>query len=114
MAKINAIGNGIIFRFKDSLSLKDGLHKKQFQDITDEGIVYSTPSESMDNPRWAFVTSVGPDVGDIFVNDCVLVTALKWTTAISFEGQDYWKTDADQILAIDNEYRTTLTSLTAA
>lgn len=103
MANINAIGNGIIFQFNDQMALNDGLHKKQFKDVTESGIVYSTASESMENARWATVTSVGPDVVCVSAGDRVLVTALKWTNAISFEGQDYWKTDEDQLLAIDEE-----------
>lgn len=108
MAKIAAFADGIIFQFEDRLKLTDDGGKKQFLNVTESGIQYANSDDSYDSSRWGVVTSVGPEIADVYVGDRVLVTALKWTNAINFEGDDYWKTDGDQILAIDPEVRDSL------
>jgi hypothetical protein len=104
MSHPRALYDGVIFQFEDKILLKDDTHKKQFKDTTNWGFEMTSAENSMERPRWVIVVSVGEEVTTIKPGDRVLVTALKWTTAMSIDNIDYWKTDINQVLAIDDDH----------
>lgn len=101
MAQLKAIRNHIVFQFNDGFSNRD---VKQFADKTDWGFEVVRHNDSMERPRWVTVISVGhecPD--DIKPGMHVLLEPLKWTSAFDFEGQEYWRSDSDCVLAVDED-----------
>lgn len=101
MAELKAIRNHVVFQFLDKFSNRD---VKQFANTTDWGFEVVRHHESMELPRWVKVISVGHEApADIQPGMHVLIEALKWTSAFDFEGQEYWRSDADCVLAIDED-----------
>lgn len=99
MAELKAIRNHIIFKFVDGFSNRD---VRQFADKTDWGFEIVRHNESMESPRLVDVVAVGHEVpNDIRPGLRVLVEPLKWTDSFKFGDEEYWRTDSDHILAID-------------
>lgn len=93
--QLQAFGNGIIFKFQDELL--GGM----FAQTTESGI-YIPPShqDTTQSTRISTVVAVGPRVKNVTVGDNVLIEPLKWTEHFVIDGQKFWKTDEDQVLAI--------------
>lgn len=101
MAQLKAIHNHIVFQFKDEFSNRD---VKQFADKTDWGFEVVRHKDSMETPRWVIVIAVGHEAPeDIQPGMTVLLEPLKWTEAFKFDGESYWRSDADCVLAIDED-----------
>lgn len=101
MSKLKALYNNIIFQFVDELVIRNGV--THFLDKTDWGfIIGANANRSLNSPRIVNVIAVGPKVdSEIKPGVRALIEPLKWTQGISFEGQTYWKTNNDHVLAID-------------
>lgn len=96
MARMRAIRNHILFQFIDSIS------NGKFVEATNWGFEIGQNDDSSGKTcRHVVITHIGPEVSDnITVGDTAVVENLKWTEAFKFEGEDYWRTDSDQILMI--------------
>lgn len=103
--KFRMLNNDIMFQFEDEDAiLRDGKKTQRgFKEKTDWGFEFVTPKESAGNARWGVVVAIGPDVDstDIDIGRRILIENLKWTSGIQFEGQEYWKTNDEQVLAVD-------------
>lgn len=102
MTKLRPILNHIIFQFEDELVTAKG--RKQFASQTDWGFkVIADFDNDVKSPRWVRVVSVGPKVsGEITEGSRILVEALQWTEGAKFEGQEYWMTNEDKVLAVED------------
>jgi len=111
MANLRAIQNHVIFQFEDETTRKDNFGKSlgQFCETTDWGFEVSIYDESAKKPRWATVISAGPKAYGVTENMRVLVESLKWTSSVKFQGELYWRTDMENILAVENIKQPSLT-----
>lgn len=100
MAELTAIRNHIIFQFVDGKTKHMGV--TQFQEKTEWGLEYVRVDDSTKLPRWGRIICVGPEVSeDLQPGMAVLIEPLAWTNEFDFEGEDYWRTDSDRILGIE-------------
>ena len=103
MAKIRPIKNHVIFQFVEEMVRHMGV--AQFEQKTDWGFTFVRVDESTQSPRWGIVTHVGPETDEaIEVGMKVLIENLQWTNEFEVDGQKYWRTDSDHILAIDDDF----------
>lgn len=105
MAALRAIREHIIFQFigVEIVRRSNMQNRTQFQETTDWGFQHTSFDESLNIPRWANVLAVGPEVSEeIKPGMVVLVDALKWTPGLEMDGQTYWRTDEQHILAVDD------------
>lgn len=94
----------IMFQFEDeAATLAHGkINQTAFQEKTSWGFIYKNPKASTESARWGIVTHLGPDVDpEITIGSKILIAPLKWTNAIEFNRTKYWKTNVDQVLAIE-------------
>ena len=100
MSKLRAIRNHILFQFEEDYVYHMGA--KQFKSTTDWGFEIVRSDESTQEARWVRIVSVGPEADeDLKPGMRVLVEPLKWTRGVTFEGEEYSRTDSDCILLID-------------
>lgn len=93
---IRALGNKILFTFNDTVS------QNRFSNMTETGIIYKSTEDTMNQPRWGTVVSIGGQVREnIKVGDVVLVDALRWTEELKTPSEaGVWATSEDDILLI--------------
>jgi len=95
---LRAIKNHVIFRFVDEVDSKG-----QFVQTTKWGFVIPGHYDnSAKSPRWGVVEKVGPECKHIKVGQQALISALKWSKGFKFNGENLWRTDEEQIVAICN------------
>lgn len=102
---LRVLHKDIMFQFVDGQAvLVDGkIRQTAFQEKTDWGFVFKSPKASAENPRWGIVTHVGPEVvEDIKIGMKILIAPLKWTNEVQFNRTSYWKTNEEQVLAIED------------
>ena len=111
MKYLKPLHNGILFQFEENTVRKQNMHERvEFVEKTSWGFEHSNFDVSINKPRWVIVTAVGDECSnEVQPGMRVLVDALKWTIGIPFNGDTYWKTDSDQVLAIDDDYQPTQT-----
>lgn len=107
---LKAIANHVIFVFEDELRMKsmEGSDKKErhFVEKTNSGIEIVTTNESLNNPRWGFVVAIGPRCDkDIKVGMRILIEPLKWTNGVEVGGDWFWRTNDENVMAIDDDFR---------
>lgn len=108
MVSIKAIRNHVIFQFEDAIVRKSdhGKQRKQFEEKTDWGFQLSNYDDGAKTPKWGIVIAVGREViPDIQVGSRILIEPLQWTEAIELEGESYWRTDDQKIMAIDEDFQ---------
>lgn len=94
---IRAIKNHIIFRFDEEVDSK-GLFKK----TTDWGLeIHGHPDDSSKSARWVTAINTGPDCERVKIGDKMLVKPLRWSVRFKYEGEQYWRTDETQLVAVD-------------
>lgn len=107
--QLRATANHVIFQFEQEIKRKavggsDG-GIGHFVEKTDWGFTFESLSESADDSRWGIVHSTGPLADkEIQPGMKVLVAPLKWTNAYEYNGEKYWTTNDEWILAIDDDY----------
>lgn len=100
---IRPLHNKIFFQFEDRVMT--GLEgKRAFEDKTESGIVtLGSTEDATKKPRWAKVLAVGPTTDDsIKVGDRVMIEALRWTEMMTVDGVDFWQTNDEEILIIED------------
>lgn len=102
MATLRAIQNHIIFQFEERAKVQDGV--TQFVEERESGLEVVRHKDSVDSGRWGYIVSVGPRAAEegFEPGQRVFIEPLKWTNAVKFEGEEYWRTDAEQILCVDD------------
>jgi len=106
--QITAMGTDIVFQFEQGYRhVGDGSAISQaFQETTESGITFHQYGETTSSPRWGNVIAVGPTVKeDIKVGDRILIEPLKWTNHTVYDEQQYWKTNEDFVLGVDEDAR---------
>lgn len=97
--KLRPLGNAFLFRFcSDTYGGKFVEKSKGSIILTNQDL-----SHQGQYARWAKVVAVGELVKDFVEGDIVLIEALKWTIETKYEGQSYWKSDSDKVLAIGED-----------
>lgn len=95
MSKVRAIGNKVVFKFSDEVQ------SNRFTNVTESGIVYKNTEDTVNQPRWGIVLSIGPDVKEnIKVGDEVLIEPLRWTEKLSVDGASFWATTENDIILV--------------
>lgn len=106
-AKLNLrmLRNDILFQFEDEKAIWNDKKLSQvgFKEVTSWGLEIISPEPSAKAPRWARVLAVGPDVDqtDIKVGSRILIENLMWTNAVEINRVEYWKTNSDKVLVVD-------------
>jgi len=99
---LKPIRNHVLFQFEDPMIKHMGV--RQFESRTEWGFAVFSADESAKDARFGLVVAVGPEVPEeIRPGVRILIEPLKWTPAIPFEGEEYWRTDSDCILAVDED-----------
>lgn len=106
--QIKAIRNKIIVQFLDQIN-SDGTFTNRAKPSSSMLIMPTKRSDFSEQSvaRWAVVTSVGSEVAEIAIGDYVLIEPLKWTTSVEVDGQKYWQTEEQFIMAITNDINDT-------
>ena len=92
---VRAIGDKVIFTFLDDVS------GNRFNNVTESGIVYKNAEDTLNQPRWGVITSVGSGVKEpLKVGDHILIDALRWTEKLVADGVGYWATSEGDILCV--------------
>ena len=104
MSSLKAIRNHIIFQFEREVVRKsdNGTARVQFKDSTDWGFEHSSYDESSKEPQWGIALSVGNEVSEVKEGDRILIEALQWTHGIELGDEMVWRTDEQQVIAVDD------------
>ena len=96
---IKPIKNNFVFKFLDPN--QDG----RFINRTKSSIILTNKNdeEQTSVPRWGEVISIGPDVSEFKPGEFVLVGAGRWSQFFKIDGEKYWKSDSEQVLAVTDE-----------
>ena len=96
-SKIRCPKQRILFKFYDETA------KGRFVPKTEWGFELKRETEDMKDMRWGIATAVGPNVKHVKVGDYILIEPLMWTLNFEFEGEKYWATDEEKIVAVSDE-----------
>lgn len=106
--KIRTLKKRVLFQFEeDFVTIRDQDHKSSmrgFKEVTKSGlIVVKNPQHNAEQARWGVVIKKGPECcEDIKLGGRIFIEKLMWTNGSNFEGEEYWLTDEDHILCVDN------------
>lgn len=98
----------VLFQFEeDFVNIRDQDQKSSmrgFQEKTKSGlIVVNSPQRNAEQARWGVVIKKGPECSDeIKVGGRIFIEKLMWSNGSTFENQEYWLTDEDHVLCVDN------------
>ncbi len=95
--KLKPIKKHIVFKFNEAVDSKGFFEKKTSWGLEIRG----SGDDSAKAPRWVTVVAVGPDCELIKPGDQVLVKPLKWSIRFNFDGEQLWRTDETQLIAVD-------------
>lgn len=87
----------IIFQFVQ------GVTSGSFNNKTDWGFEIKKPTEDVQRPRWAKVMVVGKDVKSVKPGNFILVEPLMWTLSFTHNGDKYWATAEEKLIAMSEE-----------
>lgn len=98
MTDIVATSDNIVVRFMDNVTAC-GLFN---ENNSSNSLIYipPTPGESANKDRWAIVISVGPTVDCCEVGSQVLIKQGMWTPGFKVDGNKFWKTEQQFVIAI--------------
>ena len=106
--KISAIGKTVLFEFLDETRNSDGAFTERYAGKILVGVVKSNDCQTTTN-RWGVVKYCGPDAKEekICEGDYILIESGKWTVRINVDGEIFWKTDSDCVIATSTDVRDT-------
>lgn len=79
-----------------------GVAGGSFNNTTDWGFEVKKPTEDVHQPRWAKVVVIGKDVKAVRPAQFILVEPLMWTISFTHEGQKYWATSEEKLIAVSD------------
>ena len=98
MHKIKSIESNIIFQFVEDVT------STRFKNSSASGfIITSDDGNQTSQPRWAKTIDVGPNVTEIKPGDFILIEAGKWTPGFELNGERFWKTDDQRVIATSDQ-----------
>ncbi len=96
------IRNHFIFQFESKRTKHMGVN--QFQEETDWGFEFVRVDDTTQSARWVTVLAVGPECDpNVQPGMRVLLDKLMWSEAFEVDGEEYWRSDSDQVLLIDED-----------
>jgi hypothetical protein len=105
-SKLRAFGNNLLFTFLDQTTGDKGKFVERSRGVI---IVPVLDSAQASSHRWGKVQSVGSKVDGVQPGDYILIEALMWTPASSFNGEKIWKTNDEKVLCVTDDIGLTLT-----
>ena len=102
---LRMLQKNILFQFEDEFTTYTDkkVQQKGFREVTASGIIVVSPKKSAESARWAIVIKVGPEVTDeIKVGSRIFIDKLMWTNGEKFEGEEYWMTNEDKVLCVQD------------
>lgn len=102
---LRMLKNTILFQFEEESTYFTDKKVKQkgFKEVTAGGIIVVNQQKNADTARWGIVIKVGPEVGeDIKVGSRILIEKLMWTNGVEHEKEEYWMTNEDKILCVED------------
>lgn len=97
---IRPLHNGILFQFEEET---DASRNHAFKEVSDAGIItFADTDKATKMGRWGVVIAVGNSVTDTDVvpGARICIEPLQWTKGVTIEGDTYWKTDEEKVLAV--------------
>lgn len=102
MLPIRPLHNKIFFQFEDRI-VKNKTGTRGFESVSEAGIVVMADDEdSTQKGRWARVLNVGPTVSEIKAGDRICIHPLRWTSVMNVDGVDFWQTNDEEVLLIQD------------
>lgn len=103
---LRCLRNDILFQFEEESTYftDKKIRQKGFKEVTDWGLIIVNPNTNAKQPRWGIVVVAGPECNpdDIKPGRRILIENLMWTNAIEYDKQEYWKTNEDKVIGVDN------------
>lgn len=90
--KVRLLRDSIAFKFVQNT--RNG----HFSNETDWGFQIAGIDDDFRKTRWGIVEMIGPDVTEVKKGDYILVDSLKWTNAVTLDGEKYWRTIQEHVL----------------
>lgn len=84
----------ILFKFLD------GHRSGSFNNTTEWGFEIKKQTDDVKTPRWAEVVVVGKDVKAVKPGHYILIEPMMWTLSFTHEGQKYWATAEEKLIAM--------------
>ena len=102
MLPIRPLHNKIFFQFEDKI-VQGNTGVRGFESKSEAGIVVmSNDEDATMTGRWAKVLSVGPKVAEIKAGDRICIHPLRWTSMMTVEQVNFWQTNDDEVLLIQD------------
>ena len=97
--KLKAINDRIIFKFVQDTT------GNMFHEKTKSGfIIIEKADKQLKTARWCQVYKIGKEVSEeIYPGLYILVENLMWTQHLLFEGEKFWTTTEEKVLAVSDE-----------
>lgn len=95
----------ILFQFEEESTylIDKKIKQKGFKEVTDWGLVIISPTTNADSARWGIVIKIGPEVTEeIKIGSRIFIEKLMWTNGVEWQGQEYWKTNEDKVLLVED------------
>ena len=98
---IRPLHNKIFFQFEEEIMV-NASGNRTFEEKTECGIALrGSTDDAAKKPRWATVIGVGPRVSEgIKVGDRIAISALRWTEMFTIEEIDFWQTNDEEVLLV--------------
>lgn len=97
MQNLSTIDDGILFKFLEDIS------GGQFNNRTEWGLIIKDKVDDVKRPRWAKVLVTGPKVKNVSIGQYILIENLRWTNALEYNGEKFWKTNEREVIMTSDE-----------
>lgn len=101
---LHPLGSTVLFKFLDETRGAQG----SFSERTRSGLIIPTLQQTQKGERWGQVVAAGPEAADVAVGDYILIEPLMWTRNAELDGEKFWKTNTDKIMAVSNDVSDTV------
>jgi hypothetical protein len=97
MSNLRCPKNRIIFQFVEDT------RSGTFNNTTTWGFEIKKATDDVKTPRWAEVKVTGKDVKAVKPGQYILVEPMMWTLSFLYDGNKYWATAEDKLIAMSDE-----------
>ncbi len=95
----------ILFQFEEEMAtlVDKKIQQRGFSEVTAAGIIVVSPTTNADKARWGVGIQNGPDcTSAIQCGSGILIEQLLWSNGATVDGQEYWLTDEDKVLCVED------------